>query len=178
MLKLQKMRFILALALLSFSNAAFAATDLEIGVVNFRKCVEQSKLGKEQQGNFEQLKEQMEKVLGEKEKVLNEMSNKFNDSDFMDSLSEQAEEEMKTKFRALTQELTQHQSQYYQMLNQANFQIIQQIQQAISQAAQKVGKQKDLKLIINEESAFYYDPALDISDAIVLTMDQLYAEKE
>lgn len=50
------------------ANGAAQASSLKIGVVNFKRCVETSKLGKLEQANFEALKKQMESVLGEKEK--------------------------------------------------------------------------------------------------------------
>ncbi|MFQ5729127.1 MAG: OmpH family outer membrane protein, partial [Waddliaceae bacterium] len=81
----------------------------KIGLVNFKACVEKSKFGKQEQDNFEALKKQMEGVLEEKEKTLSEISTKFNDPDYLDSLSSEAEAELKHKFRSLNQELAQHQ---------------------------------------------------------------------
>ena len=53
---------------------AAKGSSLRIAVVNFKKCVEQSKQGKQEQSSFEAMKKQMESVLAEKEKSLNGFS--------------------------------------------------------------------------------------------------------
>ena len=162
----------------------FAATpnldgaEAKIGIVNFKTCVETSKIGAKEQANFETMKKQMEDVLSEKEKTLNNLAAKFNDADYLDSLSKDAEAEMKHQFRTLSQEMQQHQSQYYQVLQQANFKIIQKIGEAISEASKVVAKNKNLEVILNEEMAFYHDDALDVSKDVVTVMDQQYKEEK
>ncbi len=89
--------------LCSIAPNELAAEGAKVGVVNFKTCVEQSEMGKKEQANFESLKKQMEGVLEEKEKALNEIANKFNDPDYLDSLSPEAEAELKHKFRSLNQ---------------------------------------------------------------------------
>ena len=84
--------------------------------VDFKECVEGSKLGKQEQSTFENLKKQMEKALEEQEKTLTDLATKLNDTDYLDSLTPEAETELKRKFRALNQEMNQVQSQYYQTL--------------------------------------------------------------
>lgn len=150
---------------------------LKIAVVDFKECVEKSKLGKQEQGNFDALKKQMETILEEKEKALNDIASKFNDIDYLDSLSPEAEADLKRKFRALNQELTQQQSQYYQALNQANIKIIQRITDTISAASKEVAKKYKIDLVLNEDSAFFKTGSLDISPFVVVVMDEMY-EKE
>src|ERR1700722_11582191 len=124
---------------------------LKVGVVDFKTCVEKSKYGKKEQSNFDALKKQMEGVLEEKEKTLTEISQKINDPDYMDSLSNEAEAELKHKFRALSQELAQHQQQFYQLLNQANFKIVQALTESIAKASKTVAKEKGLDLVVHDE---------------------------
>lgn len=150
------------------------AADIKVGVVNFKSCVEQSKMGKEEQKNFEKMKTQMEEVLQEKEKTLSEIANKFNDPDYLDSLSSEAEAELKHKFRSLNQELNQHQNQYYQALQQANFKIVQKMHDSISDAAKKVAQKKGIDLVLNEEGSFFHNSALDISKDVVVELDRTY----
>jgi outer membrane protein len=151
---------------------------ISIGVVNFKDCVEKSKLGKQEQANFETLKKQMESVLEEKEKLINEVSNKLNDPDYLDSLSNEAEAELKHKFRTLNQELSQHQQQFYQMLNQANFKVIQKITDEIGKASKTVAANKGLDLIVNEEGTFFYGTALDVSNDVIKVLDEMLANEE
>ena len=145
---------------------------LKVGVVNFKTCVEGSKYGKQEQSNFEALRKQMEAVLVEKEKTLNEMADKFNDLDYLDSLSPDAETEAKRKFRALSQEMSQFQTQYYQALNQTNIKIIQKLTEIVSSASAKVAEKNKLDILLNEEGGFYYSPALDYSKQVISIMDE------
>lgn len=155
-----------------------SAVETKIGVVNFKACVEKSQAGMQEQKNFENLKQQMESVLEEKEKALKEISDKFNDEDFVDSLSEQAEEELKQKFRALSQELGQHQQQFYQVLQQANFRIIQALTETVNESAKELAKRENFDLIVNDEGTFFYTEALDVSDSIVKILDEKHAKMQ
>ncbi len=151
---------------------------LNIRVVNFKKCVEDSKVGKKEQETFEALKKQMESVLEEKEKALNEIGSKFNDPDYLDSLSPEAETDLKRKFRALNQEITEQQNQYYQTLQQTNFKVIQKLTDAVAAAAQKVAKDNHVDLMVSEETSFYYSPDLDLSKQVVAEMDRVFDLEE
>lgn len=154
------------------------AQDTKVGVVNFKVVVEKSKAGKKEQQNFEMMKKQMETVLEEKDKTLTEIANKFNDPDYLDSLSPEAEAELKHKFRTLGQELQQQQNQYYQVLNQANMKVIQTLGESIADAAKVVAKEKNLDLVLNEEMAFYHAESLNISEDVIKVMDQQYKEEK
>lgn len=176
----QMFRYIFSLLVLSTVTLSAADANmqsnapLKIRVINFKNCVESSKLGKQEQATFEAMKKQMETVLTEKEKVLNDMAEKFEDEDYLDGLSVEAETEMKRKFRSLNQELTQLQQQYYQALQQTNFKVVQKMTEAVSQASKSVAKRFGLDLIVNDEVSYFANPSLDISSEIVKVMDQTY----
>jgi outer membrane protein len=155
-------------------NAASPAKDLKVCVVNFKQCVEKSKMGKQEQANFEALKKQMESVLEEKEKTLNEMATKFNDADYLDSLSPEAETDLKRKFRALNQELTQMQSQYMQTLNQTNFKVVQKLNENVAKSAEEIAKKENYDLVLNEEAIYFYKPTLDITSKVVAFLDEIF----
>jgi outer membrane protein len=161
-----------------FCSAAPSSGDMnapaKVRVVNFKKCIEQSKLGKQEQASFDALKKQMESALEEKEKVLNDMATKLEDTDYVDSLSPEAETEMKRKFRALSQEYAQIQNQYLQTLNQTNMKVLQNISDKVSEAAEAVAKQNNFDLVLNDEGSFFASPAFDISSQVITTMDQLF----
>ena len=150
----------------------------EFRYVNFKEVVENSKLGKQEQANFEALKKQMETVLEDKDKQLNEMASKLNDSDYLDSISADAETELKRKARALQGDLQQHQQQFYQALQQANFKVVQQLQEAIQKASKKVAADLKLDGIANEEIFFYANPSLNVSKEVIKEMDSDFANVE
>jgi outer membrane protein len=159
----------------TFSNNANQKNSnkpLKIGVVSFKKCIEESKIGKSEQAAFESLKKQMESVLAEKEKTLNDMASKFNDADYLDSLSPEAETDLKRKFRALNQELSQQQNQYLQTLQQTNLKVVQKLQEQVVKAAESLAKNDNLDLIINDEACFYISPDLDLSKKMIGMLDQ------
>ncbi len=149
-------------------------SQIKIGSVNFKRTVEESKYGKQEQTNFDNLKKQMEAVLEEKEKTLNEITAKYNDSDYRDSLSDEADNELKHKFRVMTQELSQIQSQYYQTLNQANMKILQKLNDIVAEASAKVAKDKGLDIVLNDDGGFYFSTALDASKDVIEAMNQQF----
>lgn len=167
--------------LLPFSTSLKAADAPKqapsIGIVNFKSCVEQSKLGKREQGSFENLKKQMDTVLEKKEKEINEIAAKFNDPDYLDSLSHEAEAELKHKFRTFSQELNAQQQQYYQALSQANVKIVQMITEIVSKAAAQVAKNQNLTFILSDESAYFYAPSTDVTNLVVAELDRLFDEQ-
>ncbi len=148
-----------------------------IGYANFKNCVDKSKLGKREQAGFDNLKKQMDVVLEKRGKELNELHSKINDPDYMDTLSAEAEAELKHKFRTGTQELTAQESQYYQALSQANVKIIQMINEVVEKAASQVAKQNGLSIILNSEACYFCAPEGDITNLVIAEMDKIFDTK-
>ncbi len=175
--KLIRVVFIAATVVMGSSFAHAHAADgtiepLKLGVVNFKQCVEKSKMGKQEAASFEALKTQAEQVLKNKEKDLTALAQKLEDADYVDSLSNEAEAELKHKFRALNQEMSQQQQQLYQTLSQANFKIVQKLTESVATTAKEVGEKLNLNLVINEDACFYYHGALDITDKVINALDE------
>lgn len=148
-----------------------------IALVNFKTCVEKSKMGQKEQAGFDAMKKQMETILEEKEKALNDVASKFNDIDYLDSLSADAEAELKRQFRTINQEFNQQQNQFYQQLSQTNMLVIQKLNDAVTKAAEEVAKKQQIDIVLNQDGCFYCAGSLDISDLVVRTMDDHF-EKE
>ena len=167
---------------LGFSSSAEAAskseTSANIGFVNFRKAVEESKLGKQEQSSFEALQNQMESSLMEIQKQLNEITAKLSDEDYLDGLSPEAENELKHKYRSLSQDLSMTQNQYMQTLQQANMKIIQSLQQDVADATKEVAQSKNLDLVVNEEAAFFHRPSLDVTDQVISLMNKKFDREQ
>ena len=72
---------ILALGLM-FASANSYAESSNFGIVNFSTCITDSKVGKDKQASFENLKNQMSAHLEDTEKQINELAGKFNDPDY------------------------------------------------------------------------------------------------
>lgn len=162
--------------------AAFALVSMDLaaaqyGFVNFKDVLEKSKLGQQEQAAFESLKEQMEKVLQEKDKELNEIASKFNDPDYIDTLSPEAENDLKHKFRTLSQELNEKQGQFYQALQQAQVKIMAKLAEYVSKASEKLAKDKKLDAVFNQDATFFWNKDLNVSADVIKEIDAIF-EKE
>lgn len=168
--------FYILTACMALVTSGFAATDTkpQVGVVNFATCMTDSKYGKQEQASFETLKKQMGTLLEDTEKQINEIVAKFNDAEFMDGLSPEAETEMKAKFQSLNEEMERYRGQYYQVMNQANLKIYQNIVGKIQAASEKVSKDKKLNMVMNKEACFFFMPTLEVTDAVIAEMDKLF----
>ncbi len=144
-----------------------------VGTISFKTVLEKSKVGKEEQTRFDQARKQMEQSLEQKEKELNDLAPKFSE-EYLDSLTPEAEAELKEKFKTLSQDLTQQQNQFYQTLNQANMQVVQKLFDMISEASKALAKEKGLDLIINDETCFFKADKLDLSDEIIKKLDEMH----
>ena len=169
------------LTLLALTTSALSAASepkSSVGVVNFATCMAESKLGKQEQASFESLKTQMGSLLEDTEKQINEIAGKFNDSEFMDGLSPEAEDEMKNRYRALNEEMNRYQNQYYQVLQQANMKIIQSMGVKIQEAAQQVASKQKLTMVMNKEACFFVTPTLDVTNLVIAEMDRIFDHDE
>lgn len=170
---MRKMIFTL-LALVGFGISGFAAADAKpsIGIVNFSTCIADSKLGKQEQASFESLKKQMSSLLEDTDKQINELTAKLNDREYMDSISPEDEEQMKNKYRAMSEEMNRYHNQYYQVLNQANMKVLQTLGVSIQEASEKVAKAKKLSVVLNKEALFFFTTALDVTPSVIAEMDK------
>lgn len=151
-----------------------AQADVKIGVVNFKHCVEKSKLGQQEKSGFESMKKQMSSALEKTDKELEDLAKKLEDQDYMDGLSPQAEEELKQKFQGLGQDFARCQNQYYQMLNQANLRLLQSLQVAVAKAAESVRQVKNLTMVLNQDAAFALTASLDLTQDVIQEMDRQF----
>ena len=156
------------------ATTTHAAENAMIGVVNFSSCIVESKVGKKEQENMENIRKQMSTLMEDTEKEIREISAKFEDTEFLDSLSPKAEEEMKLKYQTLQEDLNRYQNQFYQVLQQAQYQLIQKLSGNIAKAAETVAKEKNLDYVINKEACFYIRSDLDVTHSVVNEMDRYF----
>lgn len=145
-------------------------------VVNFSTCITDSKYGKYEQEQMEKIRQQWSSLMEETDKELKALSEKFEDQDYMDGLSPEAEQEMKMKQKALSEDMMKYQSQLYQVMQQANYFFMQKIAMYISKASEGIAKEKNYSLILNREIAFYADPNMDVTKIVIHEMDKNFEE--
>lgn len=164
------------LALIGLCTSAFAAQEPKssVGIVNFTNCITDSKLGKQEQASFDSLKNQMTSLMQDTEAKLGDLANKFQDNDYMDGLSPEAEEEMKNQYAQLSEEIGRYQNQYYQVMNQAQMKMVQTMGASVQKASEAVAKAKKLNMVMNKEACFFTNAALDVTASVIAEMDKQF----
>ncbi|MFT4552367.1 MAG: Skp family chaperone for outer membrane protein [Chlamydiales bacterium] len=165
--------FIAAIASSSLWSASLLAdeTQYSVGVVNFRKCAESSKQGKEEITALEETKKQISSFRDGKMEELESIVAKLQDPDFLDSIAEEEESKLKERFQHLNQELSQFENQYFQMLHQASAEFEKSISTSINSASTTVANDQGLSLIVRNDICSFYGSSLDVTDKIVTIMD-------
>jgi outer membrane protein len=169
--------FSVAASLALLAGPAFADNAPVTGVVNFSNCITDSKAGKKEQENMENLRKQMSSLIENTEKELREIVTKFEDTEYLDSLSPKAEEELKVRHQTLQEDLGRYQQQFYQVLQHAQYQMVQKMSMTIAAASEKIANIKNLDYVINREACFYIRPDLDVTDLVVAEMDKSFDDK-
>ncbi len=142
------------------------------GIVNFTTCITDSKYGQKEQENFEGIRKQLATMIEDTEKELKEIADRFGDTEYLDSLSPKAEEELKARYQNLNEDLGRYQGQFYQIMQQANMQLVQKMSAQIARASEKVVEEKGYSFVINREACFYYKPELDLTELVISEMDK------
>ncbi len=165
--------FLTAAMILSLGFGSLVADELPvIGAVNFATCVTDSKTGKKEQENLEAMRKQIATMMEDTDKELKDMAAKFEDPEYLDSLSPKAEEEMKTKFQTRQEDMARLQNQFYQMMNHAQMQLFQKVNATIAKAAEKVAAERHLDYVLNKELCFYINPKFEVTSEVISEMDK------
>lgn len=172
------MKKLFTLAAVSLASLQLCAAEQKVGIVNFGSCIQESKLGKQEQNALETMRKQFVTLIEDTDKQLREMGDKLQDKDYLDGLSKEAEEQMKNKIGQLSEEMNRYQQQYYQFMQQSQHKIIQTVVGGINNAAEQIAAAKGYNLIINKEMCFFYNPSLDITNEVVQAMDKHFEAEE
>ena len=172
------MKKLFILAAVSLASLQLCAAEQKVGIVNFGSCIQESKLGKQEQNALETMRKQFVTLIEDTDKQLREMSDKLQDKDYLDGLSKEAEEQMKNKMGQLSEEMNRYQQQYYQFMQQSQHKIIQTVVGGINNAAEQIASAKGYNIILNKEMCFFYNPTLDITNEVVQAMDKHFEAEE
>jgi len=173
-------KFILttALSLCLASPLLSVVKGSSFGIVDFMTCIQESKVGKQEQEGFEALRNQMQSMLQDAERQLQDVAQKLNDPEYMDGLSPEGEKDLKNRFQALSEELQRYQSQYYQVLQQAYMKLNQSIDMKINTASNAVAKDYKIPLILKKEAVFFYDEKFDITQMVITKMNEEFEQNQ
>ena len=168
-------KLLLFISLSLVSSPAFAASSTStIGIVNLRRCLEESALGKKEAAEIEKMKKQFSNSMGKMEEELSSIYSKLQDDDYMEGLSESAATELRKKFEELSAEYNTAQGQYYQILNQSNLKRMQKIMDEVKKASEIVRVQEGLSVLLNEDVVLAIDASADKTDDIIKILDDSF----
>lgn len=168
-------KLLLFISLSLVSSPAFAASSTStIGIVNLRRCLEESALGKKEAAEFEKMKKQFSNSMGKMEEELSSIYSKLQDDDYMEGLSESAATELRKKFEELSAEYNTAQGQYYQILNQSNLKRMQKIMEEVKKASEIVRVQEGLSVLLNDDVVLAIDASADKTDDIIKILDDSF----
>lgn len=168
-------KLLLFISLSLVSSPAFAASSTStIGIVNLRRCLEESALGKKEAAEFEKMKKQFSNSMGKMEEELSSIYSKLQDDDYMEGLSESAATELRKKFEELSAEYNTAQGQYYQILNQSNLKRMQKIMDEVKKASEIVRVQEGLSVLLNEDVVLAIDASADKTGDIIKILDDSF----
>ncbi len=175
---MKKHSFAFLLPLLALSTAGFAVEDLKIGIVNFESCITESSYGQREQDNVKNIHKQLTSLIENSEKEIQEIASKFEDADFLDSLSPKAEEELKLKFQSLQEDHARYQGQFYQILQNAHTQLLHNMRHKITHAASAIAQQKNLDYVLSKEACFYVRTDLDCTPNVIAELDRTFEAEQ
>ena len=177
---MKKLPLILATAvsLITANSLMAEQKPLKIGIVNFQSCAQESKIGKKQHENMENMKSQMQKQIQDIDAKLQESSKKYQDPEYVDSISPEEEKALKEKIQTLNNELMKLQNQFYQVLQQANMNLHQTVNASVQEASSQISKAKEFSLIIPKEATFACEGSLDVTQVIIEEMDKIFDTQE
>ena len=124
----------------------------KVGVVNFATCVAESKVGQEEQGNFDTIKQQLGSHLEKTEKELSDLASKLNDPDYMDGLSPEAERELKEKIHDHEEKLKEQDIRFVELSGDVKH-IKDRIDNGLSQTVTEIRKKMDEFIPLVKESS-------------------------
>ena len=166
------------LSVFFMSSAYLSAADknINIGIVDFAKCIMESKYGKVEQENFENMKNQMHKAIEDLDSQMNSLAKDLQDPDLLDSMSAETEKEKKMQLQSLGEEMNRYETSYYQRLQQANMQIMQTMSNLVNKASENVAKKEKLLIILRSDMAPHYSSTLDVTKQILEELEKQYEE--
>lgn len=160
--------------LLSGVAPAVAAT----GIVNPTTCMEKSKFALAKRSEIETFGKELQTKLEALHKEYKEVEDKLKNTEYVDSITPEAEKALENEKAAKAQKLGMAQSEFGQMMQQKQMEFYQSLQEGIGEASQQIAKEKEFDNIASKDLFFFFDQKLDVTDAVIAKMDALFEKKE
>ncbi len=175
----KKLFLLLAATSLISTKAALGATSAGApGVVNFQTCMEKAKIAQDKRRELENFDKQFRVRIDEIQKHCKEIDEKLNNVEYVDSITAEAEENLKKERQAEMQKLMGTQNEFQQIMQQQQMAFSQSFMISLGDAAQKVAKEKKLSHVIAKEACLYYDDNLDLTEDVITKINALYDKQQ
>lgn len=176
-MKMKSKIMLIAWVVAGVAPMAAQAASTKIGVVDFRRCLEESKLGQQERDALLALRKQLAGQVEAAERAFSDLAKEFRNPEHLESLSSEAEEDLRMRYEMLSQEIVQKQNQFYEQMGQAEMRVMQDLTVQITRASQIVAKEKELDYILREEALFYFIPDSDFTKEVITEIDKLFASE-
>ncbi len=160
------------------STLVFAEENLRVGVVDFGACLGKSYLGQQENTKWESMRNEMVTMIEGKQKELQEIADKLNNPDYIDTITAEAEKELEMKARSLSEELQLLGNQSDQALQQASTKIMQSLKSEVDKACEYIAREKNFDYILNKDTCFYFKKPTDITPLVIQEMNRHYQPEE
>lgn len=160
--------------LLTGAAPALAAT----GIVNPTSCMEKSKFASAKREEIETFGKELQVKLESLHKEYKEVEDKLKNTEYVDSITPEAEKALENEKAAKAQKLGMAQSEFSQMMQQKQMEFYQALQENIGEASQQIAQEKKLDNIASKDLFFFFDQKLDVTDEVISKMDELFEQKE
>ena len=175
----KKLFLLFAIAGLTSSQAAFGDTAPGApGVVNFQTCMEKAKIAQDKRRELEGFDKQFRVKIDEIQKRCKEIDDKLNNVEYVDSITAEAEENLKKERQAEMQKLMGTQNEFQQIMQQQQMAFSQSFMISLGDAAKKVAKEKGLSHVIAKEACLYYEDNLDLTEDVISKINALYDKQQ
>lgn len=161
----------LLFAVIIFQANALAAETSKMGVLDLRRCIQESNEGKRVYENLKKKHEALQADLNKKQQELVEMQQEIEKQSLMLSMDakENRQKEFEKKKRDLTYLAQDLQEEMKQAESNANIELL----KVIHEIAEMVAKKKGLDIITERSGIIYVVEDIDISEEVIKEINKL-----
>ncbi|MFZ7128308.1 MAG: OmpH family outer membrane protein [Desulfobacterales bacterium] len=162
------MTILMAIAFLAAASTA-AAADIKLGIVDFQKILETSKIGQKVNADLKQEFQRMESDFEGKKKEIEDLKSKLEKEAMV--MSREMREEKEIELRVKLKNAQELEKQYRQELMKHEKEAVNELQKEVLEIVQDMGKKEKFTVISSRVGILYSDDAIDLTDRVVKVLD-------
>lgn len=167
-------QLVLCGAILAASGITAEESSPVIRFFNAEKCVRESKYGIEMQSSLEESQKQIVKMIEDINSQIEDIDAKLGDKDFLDGLSPEGEEDLKSEKEELTQRVQAIQAQASQRMQFEQQTALMAIEENLTDATSKYAPEHNIDALVLSQVALYYKKDFDVTSDLIVLLDKKY----